>query len=115
MSRLASVALVFGAALADAGGSHVLAFNLLLVAVPLTAFAGLRTVGDHVDGKTERATAYVWAVVLGLLLIATAVRAPAAGDPSVPSVSRSALIACIVVFCMQAFAALAAELKARPD
>src|SRR2546430_13238199 len=111
MSRLAAVALVFGAALADAGGSHTLAFNLLLVAVPVTAFAGLRTVADRLDGRTERTPTYTWAVVLGLLLTATAARAPAVGDASVPAVARSALIACIVVFCVQALTSLRAELR----
>jgi hypothetical protein len=115
MPRLAPVALVFGAALADAAASHTLAFNLLLVAVPVTAYAGLRSVAEQVDGKVARASTYVWALVLGLLLIATGSRAPAVGDTSVPAVARSALIACIVVFCAQALAALAAEFRTRPD
>jgi hypothetical protein len=34
------------------------------------------------------------------------------GDASVPAVARSALIACVLVFCLQALAALAAELRA---
>jgi hypothetical protein len=111
MSRLAPVALVFGAALADAAASHMLAFDLLLIAVPLTAYAGLQAVAERVDGKLERSQAYVWGLVLGLLLIATASRAPAVGDPSVPAVARTALIACVVVFCLQAIVMLAAELR----
>jgi hypothetical protein len=52
--------------------------------------------------------------MLGLLLVATAARAPSVGDSSVPAVARSALIACIVVFCLQALSALAAELRNSP-
>jgi hypothetical protein len=49
--------------------------------------------------------------MLALLLVATAARAPSVGASSVPAVARSALIACIVLFCLQAVAALAAELR----
>jgi hypothetical protein len=50
--------------------------------------------------------------MLALLLVATAARAPSIGDSSVPAVARSALIACVVLFCLQALAALAGELRA---
>ena len=73
----------------------------------------LRTVfvSERLDGRSNPAHAYGWAVVLALLLVATAARAPAVGDPSVPAVARSAVIACVVVFCLQALGALAAELR----
>jgi hypothetical protein len=106
MSRLAPVALVVAAALADHFGSHALAFDALLIAVPAAAFAGLQSVAER-----REAAPYVWALVLGLLLIATAARAPAVGDTTVPAVARSALLACVGVFCLQALAALAAELR----
>jgi hypothetical protein len=102
------------AALADHFGAHALAFNALLLAVPLTAIAGLRSVADRLDGKADPAHVLGWALMLGLLLVATAARAPSVGDSSVPAVARSALIACIVVFCLQALAALAAELRDSP-
>jgi hypothetical protein len=111
MSRLAPLALVFAAVVADGAGAHALAFDALLVAVPVTAVAGLSTVAARVDGTAERAQAYFWGVALALLLVATAARAPALGDGSVPPVARSALLACIGVFCLQAVARLAAELK----
>ncbi len=110
--RLSPIALVLGAALADHFGAHTLAFDALLLAVPLTAIAGLRSVADRLDGKTTEPThAFAWALVLAFLLVATAARAPSVGDPSVPAVARSALIACVVVFCLQALAALAAEFR----
>jgi len=109
--RLSPIALVLAAALADHFGAHTLAFDALLLAVPVTAIAGLRSVADRLEGKAEPAQAFAWAVVLGLLLVATAARAPSLGNPSVPAVARSALIACVAVFCLQALAALAAEFR----
>ena len=106
MSRVACFGLVFGAAFADQLGAHPLAFYALLAAVPLAASAGLEAISDDRDPA-----AYVWALVLGLLLVATAFRAPATGEPSVPGIARSALLACVAVFCFQALAALAAELR----
>ena len=109
--RLLPLALVFGAALADQAGAHALAFDILLIAVAVTAIAGLRSLSDRVDGKAPPTETYVWGLVLGLLLVATASRAPSVGDPSVPAVARSALLACVFVFCLQALAALSRELK----
>jgi hypothetical protein len=106
MAKLASVALVVAAALADHFGSHALAFDALLVAVPVVVYAGLQSVAER-----REAAAYVWALVLARLLIATAGRAPAVTDATVPAVARSALLACVGVFCLQALAALAAELR----
>jgi hypothetical protein len=111
MPKLASAALVFAAVLADHTGSHVLAFDALLAAVPLVAYAGLQSISERVEGRSRQAQSYAWALVLGLLLVATASRASAAGDPSVPAVARSALLACVAVFCLQAVVALAAELR----
>ncbi|TMM26558.1 MAG: hypothetical protein E6F94_05790 [Actinobacteria bacterium] len=82
--------------------------------MPVTAIAGLRSVADRLDGKGDPTHAYAWALVLAFLLVATAARAPSVGDPSVPAVARSALIACVVVFCLQALSALAAELRDSP-
>jgi len=79
--------------------------------VPVTAIAGLRSVADRLDGKAEPTHAFAWALMLAFLLVATASRAPSLGDPSVPAVARSALIACVVVFCLQALSALAGELR----
>ena len=82
--------------------------------MPVTAIAGLRSVADRLDGKGDPTHAYAWALVLAFLLVATGARAPSVGDPSVPAVARSALIACVVVFCLQALSALAAELRDSP-
>jgi hypothetical protein len=71
----------------------------------------LRSVADKLDGKAEPGHAFAWALMLALLLVATAARAPSVGDSSVPVVARSALLACVVLFCVQALAALAGELR----
>jgi hypothetical protein len=109
--RLAPPALVLAAVLADHRGAHGLAFDALLVAVPVTAVAGLAWVSDRLEGRAAPVQAWICALVLGLLLLATAARAQALGDSSVPPLARSALFACVVVFCLQAFAALALELR----
>ncbi|HYY63183.1 MAG TPA: hypothetical protein VE688_01115 [Gaiellaceae bacterium] len=82
--------------------------------MPVTAIAGLRAVSERLEGKADQTAAYVWGLVLGLLLVATAARAPSLGDPSVPAVARSALIACVIIFCLQAMAAIARELRNSP-
>ena len=82
--------------------------------MPLTAIAGLRSVADRLDGKADPANVLAWALMLALLLVATAARAPSVGESAVPAVARSALIACVVLFCLQALAALAAELRDSP-
>ena len=53
VGRLSPIALVLAAALADHFGAHTLAFDALLLAVPVTAVAGLRSVADrrHADRR----------------------------------------------------------------
>ena len=77
----------------------------------MTAVAGLRTIAERLEGAAERLEAYFWGIALALLLIATAVRAPALADATVPPIARSALLACLGVFCLQAVARLASELR----
>ncbi len=50
-TRLASVCLVLGAALADAAGEHSLAYYALVAAVPVVALAALSGLGDVLDGS----------------------------------------------------------------
>ena len=90
--RLASVLLVVGAALADAAGSHSLAYYSLVVAVPLVALAALSALGDVLDGTAaephDRGMAALTALALPLVLLGAAVaraaarRRAAAGDRS---------------------------------
>jgi hypothetical protein len=107
MARLATIGLVLAAALADHAGSHALAFDVLLIAVPVAAYVVLCELGER--------GAYLWGLVLGLLLLTTASRAPAVGDTSVPPIARSALLACIVVCCLHGMTELAGEFRDRSD
>ena len=97
--RAIPVGLVIAAAAADGAGAHGLAFYAL------DAF------GNVLDGASEHVHALLWTIVLGLLVTGAAVRAPAVTQGSVPTLGRSALVACLAVFCVQAAVAAAGELR----
>jgi hypothetical protein len=107
------VGLVVAAAAADGAGAHELAFYALLLAVPAAAVVALDTFGRLLDGTQEHLHALLWTVVLALIVVGAAVRAPAVTEGAVPTLARSALLACLVIFCVQAVASLAAELRRR--
>ena len=111
--RAIPVGLVIAAAAADGVGAHGLAFYALLLAVPAAAAEALAAFGHVLDGAAEHLHAFLWAVVLGLLVTGAAVRAPEVTQGSVPTLGRSALVACLVVFCVQAAVSAAAELRER--
>ena len=102
---------MIAAAAADGAGAHGLAFYALLLAVPAAAVAALEAFGHVLDGADEHLHALLWTVVLVLLVIGAAVRSPAVTEGAVPGVARSALLACLAIFCVQAVAAAAAELR----
>ena len=109
--RLLPVALVIAAAAADGAGSHGLAFYALLVAVPAAAVAALDAFGGALEGSQERVHALLWAVVLALTVAGAAARAPALAEGSVPALGRSAVAACLAIFCVQAVIGLITELR----
>jgi hypothetical protein len=111
MSRLLPVALVIAAAAADGAGSHGLAFYALLIAVPAAAVAALDAFGGALEDSQERVHALLWAVVLALTVAGAAARAPALAEGSVPALGRSAVAACLAIFCVQAVIGLIAELR----
>ena len=104
--RLIAVALVLAAALADGAGQYALAYYALVAAVPVAAVAALFSLGGILDGTAadalDRAAAVLFALALPTLLLATAVRAPLAGDGAPPTLGISALAACLVLFALQA-------------
>jgi hypothetical protein len=51
--------------------------------------------------------------VLVLLVVGCAVRSPGLSEGSVPALARSALLACLAVFCVQAAVSAARELRSR--
>jgi hypothetical protein len=111
--RAIPVGLVVAAAAADGAGAHGIAFYALLLAVPAAAVAALEALGHVLDGAGDELHALLWTLVLGLLVTGAAVRAPEVTEGSVPALARSALVACLAVFCVQAAVSAAAELRSR--
>ena len=111
--RLLAVALVLAAALADGAGQHPLAYYGLVAAVPAAAVGALLALGEILDGSAaeplDRATAVLSGLALPMLLLATAVRAPL-GEGAAPRLGVSALLACLVLFALQAVLSAAAVL-----
>jgi hypothetical protein len=107
------VGLVIAAAAADGVGAHGLAFYALLAAVPSAAVAALEAFGHVLDGAGEHLHAFLWTMVLALLVVGAAARAPEVTEGSVPTLARSSLVACLAVFCVQAAVSAAAELRGR--
>jgi hypothetical protein len=111
--RAIPVGLVIAAAAADGVGAHRLAFYALLLAVPAAAAAALEAFGHVLDDNRDHLHALLWILVLGLLVAGSAVRAPEVTEDVVPALGRSALLACLGVFCVQAAVSAAAELRSR--
>jgi hypothetical protein len=111
MERGIPVALVVVAAAADGAGMHGVAFYALLAAVPTVAVAGLGAYGDSLVDGVGRVQALLWAAVLALTVTGAAVRAPSLAEGTVPALARSAVVACLAIFCAQAIAGLVGELR----
>ena len=111
--RVVPVVLVIAAAAADGAGAHRLAFYALLVAVVPAAITALEAFGRVLDGARDHLHALLWAAVVGLLVTGAAVRAPLVTEGAVPTLARSALLACLLVFCVQAAVAVATEVRRR--
>ena len=111
-TRLGSVALVLGAALADAAGEHSLAYYALVAAVPVVAVAALSGLGDVLDGSAsaphDRGIALLSALALPFVLLGTAVRAPLLVDGSPPVIGITAVVAALTLFAVQALVAASA-------
>jgi hypothetical protein len=99
------MALVLLAVVADAASVHSLAFYLLLAAVPAIVVAGLATLEELVQTDAlphRRLIGKLHVVALLLVLAAAALRAPLRAEGTVPNAATSAVIACLVVFALQA-------------
>ena len=111
--RAIPIGLVVAAAAADGAGVHGLAFYALLAAVPAAAAVALAEFGELLDGKPSHIDALLWTVVLALVVVGAAARAPALAEGAVPPLGRVAVIACLTLFCVQAVLGLVAELGRR--
>ena len=117
--RWLPLVLALTAACLDAGGSHALAFHVLLTAVPAAAFAALAALGELVDLRVDgRADTSVYgqhflaAVGLALVVVSAAVRAPALGESGAPAFAVNVLTIGLVMLCAEAV--LAALYLPRP-
>ncbi len=97
--------LALAAAFADSRGSHGLAFDALLGAIPLAAVATLETFSGYLDDRNDSIRglqALLWTLALGLLVLSCAARSPATETQALPALGWSALVACLGVFAIKA-------------
>jgi hypothetical protein len=98
------------AALADGHGSHGLAFDALLGAIPFAAVASLETFGTYLENRENAVVgvqALLWTLALGLLVLSCAARSPATQTATLPPLGWSALVACLGVFAIKVTVAAA--------
>ncbi|MDX6505380.1 MAG: hypothetical protein QOG06_24 [Gaiellaceae bacterium] len=108
--RALPVLLAVAAAVADGRGSHGLAFDLLLGAIPFAAVSSLEAFGSYLEDRahTVRALqALLWGLALVLLVLSCAARSPATSTGTLPPLGWSALVACLVVFAIKVSVAAA--------
>jgi hypothetical protein len=101
-------------AVCDALDLHSASFLLLVLGVPVVAYAGLAALARVVDSDTGRLQVALAATLLAVILFGAAVRSPAVAAPGVPPAATVALVAAFLVLLLQGLAALA-EGPARPD
>jgi anti-sigma-K factor RskA len=101
-----TLALIVTAVAADGAGAHHAASWLVLVAIPIAAAVAFAAAGDFVEEKTSLPAALCPALVLMLLVLASAVRSNAVEGGHVPRLALSALAACVALYGLQALAVL---------
>ena len=107
------------AAVADSRGSHALAFDALIAAVPCTAIAALGAFDAYL-GDRERSfaglQALLWGLALTMLVLSCAARSPATQMHTLPPLGASALAALLVVYALKVLLAIVpyARLALRP-
>ena len=103
--RLIPAVLAIAAAIADARGAYGLAFDALLGAVPFAAVSALVGFGDYLERRDEAMQglqAFLWTLVLGLLVLSCAARSPATQTHSLPALGASALVGCLAMLALKA-------------
>jgi hypothetical protein len=92
--------LAVAAAYADGRGSHGLAVDALLCAIPFAAVAALESFGAFLEERADAVLgvqAVLWALALALLVLSSAARSSAGQTNSLPTLGASALVAALVV------------------
>jgi hypothetical protein len=104
MRRLLPGLLAIAAFYADGRGSHGLAFDALLGAIPFAAVAALEAFGTFLEARDDAVAgvqALLWAVALALLVLSCAARSPATTAGTLPTLGASALAAALFVFAVK--------------
>jgi len=102
----AAAGLLLATAACDGLGAAAASFYLLVVAVPVTAVAGLVRLGDAVDSGRGRARPAVLALLVGALVLGAAAREPALREGAIPPAATAALVVGFVLLAAQAVLAL---------
>ena len=106
--RVFPALLTLVAAFADGRGSHGLAFDALLGAVPVHRGPGarrLRRLPRRPRRTASRLQSLLWGLALVLLVLSCAARSTAAETHTLPALGSSALAACLGVFALKALVA----------
>jgi hypothetical protein len=104
MRRVLPGLLAIAAFYADGRGSHGLAFDALLGAIPFAAVAALEAFGTFLDTRDDAVAgvqALLWALALALLVLSCAARSPDTAAGTLPALGASALAAALVVFAVK--------------
>jgi hypothetical protein len=104
MRRLLPGLLAIAAAYADGRGSHGLAFDALLGAIPFAAVSALEAFGAFLDSRDDAVLgvqAVLWTVALAMLVLSSAARSPATSTDTLPTLGSSALVAALIVFAVK--------------
>lgn len=101
--RLLASGLALGAVLADTGGTHGLALWLVLVAVPVAAWASFAALGEALAGEARWLPAVCTTFALVLLVTGSAARESAAQGGAVPALAVSTAVAALVCYAVPGF------------
>src|SRR6266545_1630735 len=106
--RAVPAGLVVLSAFADASGSPRLGFYAFLALVPVAAITALGAYGDLLErpGSPEedaprRLQAVLWGILLAFAVMGTAARTPALDQGAIPKLAGTALIAALIVLCVE--------------
>jgi hypothetical protein len=102
------------AAFADSHGSHGLAFDALIGAIPLAAVAALECFGAYLDDRSDSLRGFqalLWGLALAMLVLSCAARSPDTQAQTLPALGWSALLAALFVFAVKGCVLVAPHLR----
>jgi hypothetical protein len=117
MRRVLPGLLALAALYADGRGSHGLAFDALLCAIPFAAVAALESFGAFLDDRRDSllgVQAVLWALALGLLVLSSAARSSSTEAHTLPALGASALAAALAVFLLKGCLAVVPYVRRTP-